>query len=414
VKIPIAATLALCSQLGTAAAQQTRTASDAPQPRAAVEFRWGDHPSLRVNDTLRIDFRARFQGDVRRSDAPLDEGGRFDVPRRRVGIDGEIRNLVSFQVERELQDDVPWRDVYVEYRQFDAVRARGGKFKLPFSLDENTSGTSLDFVHRSLAATHLAPGRDRGVMLHGELLGGALSYEGGLFAHDGDNALPGNVEQTRAARTIAMRAAAEAGRTFRAAVAWTDSDVPTGLSAIRGRTALRDSFLPGELWISGARRRVGLEAQWLPGPFSIQAEYIRMTEERLGQSVEDTDLPAMTAAGWYVSGTWAITGDRKSRGLDDPRNPLFQGGIGAIELAARVEALAFGEGPVPGASTSPRADVALGNRDDVTTFGVNWYVNRWFKLQANVVRDRIRHPDFGPLPEKQAFWSRVFRFQVTI
>jgi phosphate-selective porin len=413
----IAVALASCTFVAPAFAQQ----AEKPDP-PPVEFRWGAHPSLRFKDTVRIDFRGRFQGDVRRSEAPFeDEDDALDVAWRRIGIDGEIRNLLAFQVERELASDVPWRDVYVDYRQFTTVRVQAGKFKLPFSLDENTSATNLDFVYRSLAATELAPGRDRGVMVHGRLFDRAIGYEVGAFAHDGDNTLPRDDLQQRAARTTALRFTTEPffrssgpAATLRAAIAWTAGDVDEGVSSIRGRTPLRASFFPGEMWVSGARRRTGMDVRWMPGPFSVQAEYIRLSEERLGQGIDNGDLAPVVASGWYVSGTWAVTGERKARGLDSPPQPLFQGGFGAIEVAARVESLAFGEGDAPGASISPRADVLFGNRDRVVTLGANWYINRWVKVQANVIRDALRDPSRGPLPEAQAFWSQAVRVQVTI
>jgi phosphate-selective porin OprO/OprP len=146
----------------------------------------------------------------------------------------------------------------------------------------------------------------------------------------------------------------------------------------------------------------------------MQSEYMRLTEERLGQSIENGDLPPLAAAAWYVSGSWAITGDRKAGGLDTPRRPLFQGGLGAFEVAARFEVLEFGDGPEAGGSTSPRADVVLGNRDEVVTLGANWYLNRWIKIQANLIRDTLRDPSRGPLPSTASIWSRVIRFQVTI
>ena len=397
-------------------------AQDKPRDPEPVTFRWGDHPSLRIKDVVRIDFRGRFSGDLRRSQAPLeDEDHTIDIARRRIGVEGEVRNLLTFQVERELTDEVPWRDVYVDYRQFDAVRVQFGKFKVPFSRDENTSSTNLDFVYRSLASTHLAPGRDRGVMVHGRVFDRAIGYEAGVFAHDGDNALPRDDLHVRAGRTIAMRFTSEpfagsrsAASTLHAAVAWSSGDVLEGVSTIRGRTALRSAFFPGELWVQGARRRVGLEAEWMPGPFSLRTEYMRLSEQRRGQSIEDTDLPDVVASGWYVSGTWAVTGERKSRGLDSPPNPLFQGGIGAVELAARLETLGFGDGAVPGASLSPRAPILLGNRDRVITFGANWYVNRWVKVQANLIRDSLRDPSHGPKPDAAGFWSHALRVQVTI
>ena len=62
-----------------------------------------------------------------------------------------------------------------------------------------------------------------------------------------------------------------------------------------------------------------------------------MTTERRGQSVEDTDLSPLLATGWYVSGTWAITGEKKAAGLNKPRRPFLRGGLGAFETAVRFE-----------------------------------------------------------------------------
>ena len=55
-----------------------------------------------------------------------------------------------------------------------------------------------------------------------------------------------------------------------------------------------------------------------------------------------------------------------------------------------------------------------GNSDRVDTFGVNWYANRWIKVQFNVVRDTLTDPLVGPMPSQPSFWSRVFRFQISL
>ncbi|MBI4477194.1 MAG: hypothetical protein HY654_08470 [Acidobacteria bacterium] len=404
----------------------TRTVQPPPDAKQAAtwEFRWGDHPSVRFGKWFRVDFRARFQGDVRRSEAAI--GGRDeiarDIARRRVGIDGAIRGFVDFQVEGEIGDDDPWRDVYVNYSQFNAVQVQAGKFKLPFSLDENTSATNLDFVHRSRVARELAPGRDRGMMVHGRLLRRALVYEVGVFERDGDNARPKTSTRVFGDRTTALRLSSHPfGRSTAPltdlviGVAFTRSDVPEGFPNLRGRTALGASFFPSNLWVKGRRMRTGLEARWRPGPFSVQTEFIRVTDERRGQSVEETDLSRFLTDGWYASATWAATGERKSQGLDTPRRPFLQGGFGALEVAVRVEELRFGsEKPSSLPSTSPRAFTVLGNSDRALTVGVNWYLNRWIKMQGNVVREEIRDPARGPLPAQPSFWSRLIRFQLTI
>ena len=92
---------------------------------------------------------------------------------------------------------------------------------------------------------------------------------------------------------------------------------------------------------------------------------------------------------------------------------MFRGGRGAVELAARVEALTFGElNGATSASASPRAETVLGNRDRAVTLGVNWYLSQHVKLMANVIRDALQDPSRGPLPTQQAYWSSVLRLQV--
>jgi phosphate-selective porin OprO and OprP len=392
--------------------------------KSTFRFTWKDHPTLEIGKRTHVDFRARLQSDALGSDALLadTEGSSPDVARRRIGVGGDIEHLVEFQIESELGDDEPWRDVFANYHQFDVVQVQAGKFKLPFSLDENTSVTNLDFVYRSLAANQIAPGRDRGVMVHGRLFRRALRYEIGAFDHDGRNGRTRNAASVFGEETLAGRLTVQPFRSLKSAaadlqigVAFTASDVPLGFASLRGQTFLHASFFDPDFWVQGQRRRTGFELRWRPGPFSIKSEYMRVTTERRGQSVEDTDLSPLLATGWYVSGTWAVTGEKKANGLNQPRRPIFQGGYGAIELACRVESLSFGSmaaGDVP--SKSVRADVIAGNTDRAVTFGVNWYLNRWVKLQFNAIRESLSDPSQGPRPSDRVFWSRVVRFQLSI
>ena len=367
------------------------------------------HPSFTVGDWLRVDFTARFQGDIRRSEAPIrgDEDGGVDIARRRIGVEGRVARVFDYQVEYELGAR-EWRDVYVDYRRFKALQVRAGIFKVPFGLEENTSATSLDFIYRSRISTRLAPGRDRGATVHGRLLHNMVAYEAGAFQHDGDNAKPSNSTRVFGARTVAARVLVNPLRHAKSPFAdlqvggaLTSSDVPLGFPAIRARTVFGTSFFDSDVWVRGRRQRTGLEARWRPGRVSIQSEYIRLTDERRGQSVEDTDLSPLVAEGWYVSGTYALTRKRNK--------------AGRIELAARYERVSFGSASrVSEPSTSTRADAVLGNVDRVTTLGATWDINRWVKVQANLIREAIGRPSMGPLPGRPAFWSRAVRVQLTL
>ncbi|HYN06723.1 MAG TPA: porin [Vicinamibacterales bacterium] len=424
--LPAAQALALAQAMPPTGLSASAAAPAAPR-RADASFRWEDHPTLLIGKNTRIAFRARVKFDERRSDAPIpdDEDTTLDLARKRIGVEGEIAGLFDFQVERELQDDDPWRDVYINYRQFDAVQVQAGKFKLPFSLDENTGATNLDFAYRSLIASHLAPGRDRGWMVHGRVANRILRYEAGVFEHDGRNARPRNPERVFGDRTIAVRVGVQPFRTSKTpledllvGVAMTRSDLSglaVGLPGLRARTPLDLEFFESDVWIKGRRERRGYEVRWRPGPVGLKAEYIKVTDERLEQSVEDTDLSPFLAKGWYVSGTVALTGEKKADGLDAPKRPFGRGGIGAVEVGMRLEEITYGSVATDDEpSTSPRADVIPGNADRVTTFGVNWYLNRWIKVQFNLIRDKITDPSQGPLPSQPTFWSRVLRFQFTL
>jgi phosphate-selective porin OprO/OprP len=395
--------------------------AETPKPDG-WHFRLLPGPSLRFRESVRLDFHARVQIDGVDSALPEDDRDPtdLDVGRRRIGVEGELGRIVQFEIEAELGSDETWRDVFVNYRQFTAVRVQAGKFKLPFSLDMNTGSTNLDFTHRSRAATQLAPGRDIGVVIHGRPFSPRLRYEVGVFEHDGRNARTNNIERVFGGTTVAGRITVVpfAGSKseladLRVGVAATGSTLPEGFPALRGRTALDARFFRADVLVNGRRQRTGLELRWRPGPFSIQSEYIRVEDDRRGESVEDTDLSPLVASGWYLSGTWAITGERKAGGIDNPKRPLLpKAGIGAVELAARIEALSFrsGAGDQP-PSTSPRADVIVGNTLHGVTLGVNWYLNRWIKVQVNFIRERVDDPEQIPFTEN-VFWSQAVRLQL--
>jgi phosphate-selective porin OprO/OprP len=387
------------------------------------KFRLGDdHPEIDLGKGSRLEFRARFAVDGSDSEASTEdplEKSNIDLGRRRIGVSGEIRNAIDFQVETELDDDDPWRDVYADFKSFSFARLRGGKFKIPFSLDENTGASRLDFMFRSLSATHLAPGRDIGLMVHGRVVKQLLRYEAGVFEHDGKNARTNHPAKVYGGQTTAVRVSVEPLRNTKDAigdltlgVAVTRSEVPEGIGGLRGQTVMQQTFFSASDYIvNGPRRRLGFEMEFLPGPASLKMEWMRVDTERRGQSVEDTDLSPLVGEGWYVSGTYAITGEKKSR-VQRPKKPLFQGGFGAVEVGARFESLRFRSGASgEPASTSPRADVIVGNRDQAVTLGVNWYVNRFFKIQANFVREKLDDPSQGPLPSKPSFNTAAVRFQ---
>ena len=160
---------------------------------------WDNRPSIVFGEDFDIDIRGRIQLDWRHFDPVLDDEETFDLRTMRIGLRGNLTRHFDWEIEREIdraadpEETVEkwrwgqWKDVYLNWGTFDAISIKGGRFKMPFGLEQNTSVSDLDFAYRSSGSRKIAPGRDTGVMAYGDLIDGALLYEFGVFDDDGDN-----------------------------------------------------------------------------------------------------------------------------------------------------------------------------------------------------------------------------------
>ena len=119
-------------------------------------------------------------------------------------------------------------------------------------------------------------------------------------------------------------------------------DLPEGLNSLRGESVYgtEDFFEP--VYVKGRRQRFGAQLDWTPGPTGFKAEWMQSREDRhRAEPPQRRICPTSSAPAGMSSGTWFVTGQDKDDNIN-PRQPVFQGGIGAIELAARYEELEFG------------------------------------------------------------------------
>jgi hypothetical protein len=56
----------------------------------------------------------------------------------------------------------------------------------------------------------------------------------------------------------------------------------------------------------------------------------------------------------------------------------------------------------------------LGASDRALAFGINWYLNRWVKIQGNGIRERLEDPQRSPIFGRTLFWTRVVRIQASL
>jgi phosphate-selective porin len=416
-------------------------------PRSGLAFAWKKHPGLRAGKAFRIDFKGQFQEDAHGSypHAPglncpgtaLPTPCTWELHRNRIGVEGELFKHIEFEVERELTEqeltdkdvllgytpESQWKDVNVNLTYVKNAQVQIGKMKVPFGLDELTGVTNNDFVYRSLGASYLAPARDVGVMVHGSFLRHGLEYSTGVFQHDGDHARSKKIaggDETFAGRVfgtpfrptgVPALGSVVVGTAYAISKLSDDSFRPNGL---RGRTIMTQDTFYEPVYVKGLRKRWEMDVDWMHGPFGARAEYTLVRDNREEQGLGDEDLADARARSWYVSGTWVVTGEDKTRPVK-ATNEFVRSGIGAIEVAARFERIHFDSvNGSEGAYRSPRAEAIMPSGDRALTLGVNWTLNRFVKLQFNVFREHVEDVARNPVPGSSAFWSRVLRFQFVL
>ena len=114
--------------------------------------------------------------------------------------------------------------------------------------------------------------------------------------------------------------------------------------------------------------RAGLEALWIRGPWSIQGEM-------LGEKIARSDgKPDFSARGFYVFGSWVLTGESRPYAGGNVNNIKPGGPWGAWELLLRYNELDLDDGAIQG------------GKEHDWTLGANWYLTEHFKFQANYIR----------------------------
>lgn len=395
-------------------------------------FVWDDRPTFVFADHIKVELKGRALVEWRAFNPDINEDV-FHLRTARIGAKGQLTKDFDWEIEREITEDDTgkvifgsWKDVAMRWKHFDAFSVKGGRFKMPFGLEQTTGVSDLDFAYRALGSTQIAPGRDRGMMFSGDL--GHVTYEGGIFDDDGDNAEsnePQFVSEGQDLNSVgpsfAARVTADLFRPlpvgkFRSAnvgIAYTNSDVPEGLNSLRGESVWGKKMFD-RVYVKGRRQRIGAQFTWTPGSTGLNAEWMQAREQRNEQSNRNEDLSDVISTAWYVSGTWFVTGEKKDDNIK-VKHPLLKGGVGAIELAARYEEMAMGSASKTGAPfTNPRADHLLPNSDKVWTLGVNWTTSKWTRVIVDAIHETFEDPNRAPAKDGVTtdYWSSLVRLNI--
>jgi phosphate-selective porin len=407
---------AACLLLAPASGAQEKKKD--PPPGWQVEPFSIENPSagfrIALQGYVQADFRSFPEWPSVDADGGSLHADEFEWRRLRIGLEGRWKRLTfEFDADPAFEEGDQLKDAWLSLRLAKELQVRGGHMKLPVSPERLTSPSKTDFVERADVVEAIAPNRDWGVVLHGEI-GRFLEYQAGVFEGDGRSS------DDRAGTTAAARLVLKPARWLDLGGSWSQGDVeaepaggtldpePKGFSG-RGASGYR-FFSPA--FVNGRRLRWGADARVQTGPVAVWGEFLEGREQRKGQGPTLEDLPDLQGDGWSVTATWLVTGEKKTRTIR-PGAPLF-GGPGAVELAVRYEELWFDDVSNEGfESAGSRAANVRPAGLSAFTGGLSWWPSSFLRLVGNVVLERYDDALRAPEPGKSGNYVSVLgRVQV--
>ena len=339
--------------------------------QADARFFPGDRNAGAVNDSFLL-----------RRVRPIIEGTVYDKFDDRLMLDFG-QNLASGSSAAN-QGQI--QDAYVTARLYPEFQIQVGKFKEPVGLERLQSGANLLFIERGFP-TQLAPNRDVGIQVQGDLWNSRLSYQAGIFNGVADGG-SGDADTADTDKDIAARVFAHPFKD-------SDSDALRGLGfGVSGtlghnNAALRTYTTPGQqrffsyatgTTAAGDHQRISPQFYYYFGPFGLVGEYILSHQKvRVGAASR-----RLTHTAWQLAASYFLTQEDNSFKPVVPRANFTLGGPGwgALELTVRVGQLDVDD------DTFPTFAARTTSATEATSWGTgaNWHLNRNIKLSLNYDR----------------------------
>lgn len=363
-----------------------------------VSLAAGKGLSVKSPDGLELKVRGLVQADARMfvGDEDVPQNDTFLFRRIRPTLEGGWGPLIGFRITPEFAgDSATIVDAYVDLRFDPRATVRVGKIKGPVGLERLQSGGAIALVERGFP-TELAPNRDLGVQLQGDLFGNRVNYVVGVYngAPDGRDAATTNPDNEfdYAGRLfwepfkdaangwsgLGLGVAASVGDTF-----------GTGNNVLpRYRTPGQAQFFAygANVAADGLHRRLSPQGYFYRGPLGLLGEYISAEQTvRVTSGANAGRREHLVHDAYQLTASYVLTGeDAGYRGVARPNQPftIDGAGWGAFEVVGRYGALDLDDGTFPLFAS----DTVSARSTRAWTLGVNWYLNGNLKLATNYTR----------------------------
>jgi phosphate-selective porin OprO/OprP len=361
--------------------------------------------SIRLGGLLQLDDREFV-------DPPTSQESKFLIRRARPYASGYFFDDWEYRFAPEFALSAPnavaysttIADGYINFNTIEEIQVEAGKFKPPLALEMLISDAYLQFAERSLTS-NLSPDRDIGVMVHGRLFEGKLSYSAMVGAGARNDTLQTGLDydsgETGYFRLYAQPflgedKAPEALHGLRlgigGSIQWaTQSSATTSQLFQNYSTDGGNNFLifPNGLNVQGEHWRICPQIYYEYGPFSLLSEFIAekqgVNTAGLGTGGGFTNYETTA---WSVTLNYLLTGEKATLNGVVPEKPLNfdTGDIGAWELSFRYDGIAMGANMFRPVDQGGLGISAIDNATAVNGFSgaLNWYINRIMKLGFTV------------------------------
>lgn len=329
------------------------------------------------------------------------DGDDAEWRRTRLTAKGKVMKDWKYAFAVNIDDDDEASDVntaYIQYNGFKPLSVTVGKFNQPFGLEQLGSSKWTSAIERSILGEEILGSfgtkkpETGGVMLSGYHKEAAnMNWFLGFFDDDQKDT-DGDTRYSFGARVAASPHFSD-GSFLHLGLAYADQDRAVGSYQLRTRFGIHtlDRVSVTEMQAAEDASHWGLEAAYVRGPLSLQAEYMDLELDggrwdSDGNKVvtnDDRVNADLDADGYYIQGTWTVTGESRSYkkkgayfGEIKPSGPM-----GAWELVARYEDIDVEN--VYQQNNIVANDVNVDAAVEKWLIGVNWYANQNVKFMLN-------------------------------
>jgi phosphate-selective porin OprO/OprP len=349
---------------------------------------------LRLRGTLHLDGRY-LEGD----DAGVIDS--FQATRVRPTIEGTFANIFDFRIMPDFgQGRTVIQDAYVNAKFNPAAQLQFGKFKSPVGLERLQSANDMKWVQRAFP-TSLAPNRDIGLQLGGDVGGGRFAYQLAYLngSNDGSSSETFTDADINDDKEFALRLFAHpfaesdsfALRGLGVGIAGTYTDqagdalqpllpsfrTPGQATFFRFRQFSTTVGAPAGTIADGERTRIAPQLYYYVGSLGLIGEYTEVSQDVSRVVATGVREGSVDTDAWQLAVSYFLTGEEASfRGYQPKtRFSLEDGTWGALEVVARVHSLSVSDDAFDGGADSFADPLAAARQADSWGVGLNWYLN---------------------------------------